>query len=95
MTKLRMDSYGVWVHARSRKEDRAIRVWPPSSPREAAIRKRRSIVRQAYFLIRNDKDRHDTMWIFVRALGGKTDLTDEILEAARQVIADHHGAVLQ
>lgn len=94
-----MDSYGIWVQDHSIKRDRAAKramtVWRPKNPREAEIRERRAVVRQAYFLIRDDKDQIETTRLFALTLGGKNELTDKILGMARRVIGDHRGAVLQ
>jgi hypothetical protein len=91
MAKMRMDDYGVWVHARKPyvlKKERAM------SPQEVAAKGRRTTARRAFFLIRHDPDKRDLVNFFAKVLGGKLDLTDDILSRAHQVAIDHAGAIL-
>ena len=92
MVKMRLDEWGVWVHAQKRHIFKKQR---PLSQKQEHIVSRRRIVRQAYFLIRDDPVQKELVLVFARSLGGKIDLTDEILEKAEQTIHAHQGAILQ
>lgn len=91
MPKMKLDDYGVWIHAHKPHRVRAHR----PRPQFEIIEDRRRVVRQAFFLIRSDVDQQELVNLFARALGGKIDLTDEILEKAKKTIHDHRGAILQ
>lgn len=92
MVKMRMDDFGIWVHAHAPGKYKKMR---KMRPQEVAARERRAVVRRAYFLIRDDPCHRDITLTFARALGGKIDLTDDLLHQATQIVFEHADTTLQ
>ena len=95
MAKLKLDSYGIWVHDHSKRRSMVAKRATEAIFENLSITERRAVVRRAYFLIRHEPDRHNITLQFARCLGGKIDLTPDILERANRIIVLHHGSVLQ
>lgn len=89
---LKLDQWGVWIRDHKKPSfKKPLKMTPLAEIRQ----ERRAIVRRAYFLIRHDPDKKDLVREFAKALGGKIDLTDAILNRAHQIVHDHGGATLQ
>ncbi len=84
---LKRDKFGIWVHDHSARK-------PPSRkmrPAELVAKERRDPIRRAYFIIRDDPAKRDLVTTFARALGGKTDITDDMLHEAAVISNGHRG----